>query len=635
MSEPAAFSIDALPQDCRDVVLARMAAGGQAVEVLDVVAEALRLMATASGLASQKAERDFVIALAARQRQIPHPEAILQATAEAVGQRLGADRAGFYRVQPDSVEFGACWTSARVAPLRGHLALEALGAPYLEAARGGRAVMVRDTQAPPAPSADTYARMHAVALASVPLLRDMAWTAGLYLHHAEPRDWTPGEMRLVAEVAELTWDAIERAEALRQLSHQIAQQAAELSRATSSLRDETASRMVAEGQLRQLQKMEAIGQLTGGIAHDFNNMLGVVMGGLDLARRRLGRGDVDIMRFLDAAMDGASRAAVLTQRLLAFSRQQPLSPEALDLNRLISGMAELLGRTLSDAISVETVLAAGLWMTWADAGQLENSLINLAVNARDAMEGVTKVGGGKLTIETTNIHVDRTYAIENDVAEGQYVLLAVTDTGMGMAPAVVARVFEPFFTTKAAGSGTGLGLSQVFGFIRQSGGTIKVYSERGVGTTFKLYLPRFYGEADAAPARRAPEPSAPVPGGTAAEVVLVVEDEERVRHFSAEALAELGYSVLVAASGEEALEVIRSAQPVALLFTDIVMPGMTGRQLVDRARELRPGLRALYTTGFTRNAVVHNGVLDPGTHFLPKPFGVDELALMVRRTLDD
>ena len=384
--------------------------------------------------------------------------------------------------------------------------------------------------------------------------------------------------------------------------------------------------MRAEETMRQLQKMEAVGQLTGGIAHDFNNMLAVILGGISLMERRLARGDTDVGRYLDGAKDGALRAAALTQRLLAFSRQQPLAPEPLDANRLVSGMTELLARTLGEQIRVETVLSAGLWRIHADAGQLENALLNLSVNARDAMPA-----GGRLTIETANAYMDDRYAAEHAIAAGQYVLIAVSDTGTGMEPAVVARAFDPFFTTKAVGRGTGLGLSQVFGFVRQSGGHVKIYSEVGVGTAVKLYLPRFYGVDQPAPLRR----PAPPPGtGHASEVVLVVEDDDRVRGWSVEALRELGYTVLHAASGPEALARLEAGQSVDLLFTDVVMPDMTGRELADRALVLLPDLKVLFTTGYTRNAIVHNGMLDPGTNYLPKPFSLDQLAAKVRSVLD-
>ena len=291
----------------------------------------------------------------------------------------------------------------------------------------------------------------------------------------------------------------------------------------AAVRERTDKLMSAESQLRQAQKMEAIGQLTGGIAHDFNNMLAVVMSGLNLLQRKLAKGETDVGRYIEGSMEGARRAAALTSRLLAFSRQQQLAPEVLDANRLVQGMTDLLSRTLGEAIQVETVLSAGLWQTLADANQLESAILNLAVNARDAMED-----GGKLTIETANAHIDDAYAAEAAVASGQYVMIAVTDTGEGMTPEVMAKAFDPFFTTKEVGKGTGLGLSQVFGFIRQSGGHVKIYSELGLGTTVKIYLPRNQAHVAAADRKRA---DGDVSSG-AGEVIMVVEDEERVRAYS-------------------------------------------------------------------------------------------------------
>ncbi|MCJ2044056.1 ATP-binding protein [Methylobacterium sp. J-078] len=381
-----------------------------------------------------------------------------------------------------------------------------------------------------------------------------------------------------------------------------------------------------EGQLRQAQKMDAIGQLTGGIAHDFNNMLAVIVGSLNLLERRLAKGGTDVGRYIDAALDGANRAAALTHRLLAFSRQQPLAPEPVDANRMVADMSELLSRTLGEATRIETVLSAGLWKANADPSQLENVILNLSVNARDAMPD-----GGRLTIETANAHVDDDYAKEHGISPGQYVLVAVSDTGTGMPPEVAAKAFDPFFTTKGVGKGTGLGLSQVFGFVRQSSGHVRIYSEVGHGTTIKVYLPRFHGEEAS---KASPLAANATQGGNRTETVMVVEDDPRMCACSVESLRELGYDVVHAASGPEALRMIEAGQDVALLFTDIVMPEMTGRQLADAAMVRLPGLKVLYTTGYTPNAVVHNGVLDAGTHVLVKPFGISQLAAKVRSVLD-
>lgn len=381
-----------------------------------------------------------------------------------------------------------------------------------------------------------------------------------------------------------------------------------------------------EEALRQSQKMEAVGQLTGGIAHDFNNMLAVIIGSLDLLGRRLGANDERAKRYVESAAEAAQRAAVLTQRLLAFSRQQPLNPEVLDPNKLVPGMSELLGHTLGAEIRQETVLAAGLWRTHADRNQLESAILNLAVNARDAMPD-----GGRLTIETQNSHIDERYAAANiGVPHGQYVMIAISDTGTGMPPDVIAKAFDPFFTTKSVGKGTGLGLSQVYGFVKQSGGHVKIYSEAGDGTTVKIYLPRFIGEDVEVKA----EKQGDLPRGDRQELILIVEDEPAVRQFSVDALTELGYSVIEADSALAAFRLLDAHPEISLLFTDIVMPDTNGRKLADEALRRRPGLKILYTTGYTRNAVVHNGVVDPGVELIGKPFTVEQLANKVRAVLE-
>jgi signal transduction histidine kinase/ActR/RegA family two-component response regulator len=403
----------------------------------------------------------------------------------------------------------------------------------------------------------------------------------------------------------------------------------QLAAANQLLIDEARAREDAQSQVRQLQKMESIGQLTGGIAHDFNNMLAIVTGSLELAMRHLASNPQRAGQMIGNAQDGARRAAELTARLLAFSRQSPLAPRAIDANRLVGGMSELLRRTLGDGIRVETVLAGGLWPCLIDAGQLENAILNLSVNARDAMGD----GGGRLTIETANTHLDDAYAADHaEVTAGQYVMISVTDTGSGMPPEVIQRAFDPFFTTKGVGKGTGLGLSQVYGFIKQSGGHVKIYSEAGIGTTIKLYLPRHFGEV-AAPMVGV-EAEDQLPQARAGEVVLVVEDEERVRRMSVSALEELGYRVIEAGDPNRALALLDERDRIDLLFTDVIMPDLNGRLLAEAAREKRPGLPVLYTTGYTRNAIVHNGMLDHDVAFLAKPFTMRQLAEKIRQVID-
>ena len=389
-------------------------------------------------------------------------------------------------------------------------------------------------------------------------------------------------------------------------------------------------REAAQDALRQAQKMEAVGQLTGGIAHDFNNLLTVVVGNIDMAQRALKQagGEPRAERVLASAQKGAERAAALTQRLLAFSRRQPLAPKPLDVDKLVQGMSDMMHRSLGEIVRLEIVTSPGLWRIEADPNQLEAALLNLAVNARDAMPG-----GGVLTVETANARLDEAYAQQNaEVPPGQYVCIAVTDTGSGMPKELLEKVFEPFFTTKEVGKGTGLGLSMVYGFVKQSGGHVKLYSEEGKGTTVRMYLPRMLGEA-------APEAEAEiVPGlevSRAAETILVVEDDDDVRAYTVNVLRDLGYRVIEAHDGLSALRLLeRQGAPVELLFTDVVMPGMSGRELADEARKIQPDLRVLYTSGYTRNAIVHGGRLDAGVEMIAKPFTADALAQKVRDMLD-
>ncbi len=376
--------------------------------------------------------------------------------------------------------------------------------------------------------------------------------------------------------------------------------------------------------LRQSQKMEAVGQLTGGIAHDFNNLLAGIIGSLELMQVRAAQGRLgDLDRYLGTAMTSANRAASLIQRLLAFSRQQTLDPKSVNVNRLAASMADLIRRTIGPAIQLETVVSDGLWTTLCDANQLESALLNLAINARDAMPE-----GGRLTIEAANVRLDDACASRHEVAPGQYVVLSVTDTGTGMTPDVVARVFDPFFTTKPIGQGTGLGLSMVYGFAKQSNGYTGVYSEPGLGTTVRVYLPRHLeaGQVDA-------EQPGPLPDNAAqaGEAVLVVDDEPAVRMLVSEVLRGLGYGVTEAASGAEGLRVLQSTQRIDLLVSDIGLPGgLNGRQLADAARAHRPQLKVLFITGYAENAALGNGVLAPDMQVLTKPFAMANLASKVR-----
>jgi len=403
---------------------------------------------------------------------------------------------------------------------------------------------------------------------------------------------------------------------------------------TKRLHSEMSRREAAESALRQAQRLDAIGQLTGGVAHDFNNLLTIIIGNLESAQRQVG-GQIGsladaatdrLAKAVNRAMQGAQRAAVLTRRLLAFSRQQPLNPRPLNLNKLLMGLPDLLRGGLSESVAVEVVGAGGLWAVEADATELETAIVNLAVNGRDAMPN-----GGKLTIEAANSYLDDEYCrLHPDVRPGQYVQISVSDTGSGMEPHVLARAFEPFFTTKDAGQGTGLGLSQVYGFVKQTGGHVKIYSEPGDGTTVKIYLPRLLsGSADQ------DEPPSIAPAGASGECILLVEDDADVRTYLGETLRAANYRVIEAANGEKALEALGAYDgEIDLLLTDVVMPGMNGRRLAEEAKTRRPTLKVLFMTGYSRNAIVHHGRLDPGVDLLQKPITGDLLATKIRAVLD-
>ncbi len=395
-------------------------------------------------------------------------------------------------------------------------------------------------------------------------------------------------------------------------------------RSAAQLADEIAERGKVEEQLRQSQKMEAVGRLTGGIAHDFNNLLTVVIGSLDLLSRRMKDAEPRQKMLINNAVDGATRAAALTSRLLAFSRQHPLDPETLDANVLIRGMSNLLQRTLAETVSIEWAFADELWSTFIDQNQLENAILNLCVNAVDAMPK-----GGQLTLATANVTLDEAYCARHaEMIAGEFVMIAVTDTGTGMPPDVVARAFEPFFTTKPVGKGTGLGLSQVYGFARQSRGHAAIHSVLDQGTTIKLYLPRKVAEPAAEAAPSVPEPEV-VPARRPAKI-LIVEDDEMVRDFSTTALRDAGYTIVEAATGPEGLAMLRQHPDVELLFTDLVLKGpLNGRELAEQIGLVRPDLPVLFTTGYTKDAIVADGSPDDGVSFIGKPFTTAALTVKI------
>jgi PAS domain S-box-containing protein len=437
---------------------------------------------------------------------------------------------------------------------------------------------------------------------------DDAYTANPAISQLEFRMITPGgEIVHVRELMQPIWDDTGR-----------------LIQSIVTNQDITEQKQTEE-QLRQAQKMEAVGQLTGGIAHDFNNLLAVIVGNLELVQAQIETA-AQASEWVETAISAAERGADLTQRLLAFSRKQALRPAAVDASSLVQGMLDLLRRTLGERIEIELVRDAGLWQCLVDPNQLENAILNLAINARDAMPD-----GGKLTITTSNARIDEDYArMQTDVAPGQYVLVTVSDTGNGMSEDVQQRAFEPFYTTKDVGRGSGLGLSMVYGFLKQSGGHVSVYSEVGIGTTVRLFLTKYSGEE--LPESAASDSSEILMAK--GERVLVVEDDPDLRSLVARMLRSLGYEILDAGSGASALEILRSPAEIDLLLTDVVLPEqMDGGELVEEALRLRPDIRVIYMSGYTEDAILHQGRLADGVQFLQKPFRMLDVARAARNAL--
>ena len=552
-------------------------------------------------------------------------EQALHEACALIGRYFGVARVGYGQLDPTDSAFDclACWTDGSKPPSPWRHPAPASGA-ILEKLSQGEAMAIADVLSDPLSQSRSQATPWAVdtrAMLVVPFVRSGKLRTVVYLNDHAVRHWAPDEIVFMQEVAGRMLQVVERGQAEAALRALNATLEARVDERAAELR-------AAEDALRQAQKMEAIGQLTGGIAHDFNNLLQGITGGLDLVRKRVSQGRIgELDRFISGAMTSANRAAALTQRLLAFSRRQPLDPRPVRANLLVGSMEDLLRRTLGERVELELVMSGGLWLTRCDPNQLESAILNLAINARDAMPS-----GGKLTIETCNAHLDAAYAAkQREVRPGQYVCIAVTDTGEGMTPDTVARAFEPFFTTKPIGQGTGLGLSMIYGFARQSDGYAKIYSELGEGATIKLYLPRFYGElededmvVDAIAARAA----------AVGETVLVVEDEAVVRGLVIEVLSDLGYHALEAADGPSGLELLQSARRIDLLITDVGLPGLNGRQVADAARALRPGLKVLFMTGYAENAALASGFLEHGMAMITKPFAMETLAARIREIIE-
>jgi signal transduction histidine kinase/DNA-binding response OmpR family regulator len=584
-----------------------------------------QLQVASEAFREAESRRLALMELGDRIRDIDDPGEIAYVASTMLGQRLGVDRAGYGLVDKvaETIVIERDWTAPGVASLAGLLHFRDYGS-YIEDLRRGLTVAFADARTDPRTrdNADALDAITARAVVNMPLTERGGLVGLLYLNHGQVRHWTRDELDFVRETGERVRSAIARREAqieleafAESLERQVEERAAELE--------------AARDQLRQSQKLEAVGQLTGGLAHDFNNLLAAISGSLELMQRRgLDGQRSEMERYIGVAQGAVKRAAALTHRLLAFSRRQTLEPKPLNPNRLVAGMEELLRRTLGPQIALEVVAAVGLWNVHADPSQLENALLNLCINARDAMPE-----GGKLVIETANRWIDARTAQERDMPMGRYVSLTVSDNGVGMAPEVAARAFDPFFTTKPIGMGTGLGLSMIYGFAKQSGGQVRIYSELGRGTAVSIYLPRHDAQEEAA---SEPAEATLAPRADQGDTVLVVDDEPALRMIIAEVMRGLGYATLEAGDGAAALRILQAPrQRIDLLVTDVGLPGgMNGRQVADAARSARPGLKVLFITGYAENAVLSHGHLDPGMHVMTKPFEMDMLARRVKALID-
>ncbi len=590
--------------------------------VRDAQGRPIRLSGTSLDITGRRraaARTQALLDLDDRFRVLDNPDTLAYAAAEILGRTLGVSRAGYGTIDiaAETISIARDWNAPGITTIAGVLQFRDYGS-YIEDLKRNRTVVIADAFADDRTrsTAEKLKAISAQAFINMPVSEQSGLVALLYLNHESARAWPPEELDFVRDVAQRTRMAVERRRAEESLQALAASLEEQVAARTDAL-------MAAEAALRQSQKMEAVGQLTGGIAHDFNNLLTGISGSLELLRTRVAQGRVgEADRYIGAALDAAARAASLTHRLLAFSRQQTLEPRATDVNRLMAGMLDLIARTVGPAVPLVTKPDAALWSTRVDPSQLENALLNLCINARDAMPG-----GGTLTIETSNRSLSTEAARAWDLPPGPYVTLAVTDTGTGMTPEVMSKAFDPFFTTKPIGQGTGLGLSMIYGFARQSGGTVQIASKVGEGTTIRLYLPR-HANAET-PQHAPPLPSqAPLANG---ETVLRVDDEESIRDLMAEVLTDLRYRVCPAPDGAAALGVLQTDAPIDLLITDVGLPGgMNGRDLARAARALRPTLKVLFITGYAEGAVLSHGDLEPGMHLMTKPFTMQALGRRVQ-----
>jgi PAS domain S-box-containing protein len=577
--------------------------------------------------ARKNAERRdaFLLDLETRLRHATTPEEVTFTASEQIGSHLAADRAGYVVLdETGSVgEVSNDWRAPGMPSLAGTHKLEHFS--LLKAVLScGQPSFIADVEQDPTTAGPSAARLRAWSVAAsiaIPLIRHGRLAAVFFIHSRVPRFWSAEDQKLCRDVAERAWPAVERVKA---------DQALAVLNATLEIqvKERTAALMAAEETLRQSQKMEAVGQLTGGLAHDFNNLLAGISGSLDLLDRRLAQKRYDeLARYLDIARRAADRAASVTHRLLAFSRRQTLDPRPIDVNSLVAGMEELIRRTVGPAIELDVVPGERLWTIQADPHQLENALLNLCINARDAMPN-----GGTITIETRNVEGSAIAAHGFPPLGADSVLLRIADTGAGMTKEVAERAFDPFFTTKPLGEGTGLGLSMVHGFVHQSGGQAKIVSAPGEGAQILLSLPRYAGSVASAPGA-AKSLGAPTAGR--GETVLVVDDEPTIRLLILEVLDELGYGVLEADNGRNALAILESSTKIQLLVTDVGLPGgMNGRQLADHALRTRPDMKVLFITGYAETAVADNAALPSGMHLVTKPFSLRTLAKRIKAIID-
>ncbi|MGV8953899.1 MAG: GAF domain-containing protein [Cypionkella sp.] len=599
-------------------------------EVAERTRTAVERRRVESTLRENEARLMFLDGLARQTAGSDDADEILAITTRAVAQHLGLSNCAYADMDPDQDGFTirGDWAAPGSPSIVGHYSLADFGALAVSKLSQGEPLIINDNLVELAPhEARSFQSLGISATICMPLVKDGRLTALMAIHDRAPRAWSDKELTLIREVTERSWAHIERVRSELALRESLAALASLNANLEHQVAQRTHELMAAEETLRHSQKLEAVGQLTGGIAHDFNNILAGISGSLELMQTRLAQGRIgDLDRYLVGAQGGAKRAASLTQRLLAFSRRQTLDPQPADLNRLVAGMQDLIVRSVGPAIEVETAAARGLWTTFVDVGQLENALLNLCLNARDAMPD-----GGKLTIETANRWLDERAAKERAVVPGQYISLCVSDTGSGMSAETIARAFDPFFTTKPIGQGTGLGLSMVYGFAGQSNGSVRIYSELGDGTMVCLYLPRHVGEVGTQ--ELLPDLSV-APRAGDHETILVVDDEPLVRMVAVEVLQELGYHVVEAGDGPQALQILESNRAIDLLVTDVGLPnGMNGRQLADAARVSRPRLQVLFITGYAENAVLNHGHLEPGMHVLTKPFVGETLGRRVRELI--